>query len=411
MEGDMRTVRGFTILLLLVVSSAMVGALGEDLYGNITDALKAFADPNTGLTSFPTLLISMGGLSEGMGTAYSAVALDSGFLESNPAASSVLKDAELALYHHGWIADSNLEGVVYTIRFNDLGIGFGGNFLFVPFPAYNEWGVKGATDYISESVGTVNVSYNFFSDYYFYGVAAGANFKVAYRSIPAVFALNQSALAVMADAGLQTSFNFLKFYNARAKNFSVGFVVKNLGISSLPDEALPHLATAGFAWSPLRPWTIAVDGDLPFSFPGEPSAPGPYLAVGTTVNITDFLSVQAGGVVSGYNPRVSVGAALAVGTLDLTMNYNLDLSGTASPLDKFSVEARFVLGDSGRGDVAKKAEELYLQGIEEYAAGNYAGAIDLWQQVLALDPKYSPAEHYLSVARDSLALQQDSGTK
>jgi tetratricopeptide (TPR) repeat protein len=134
--------------------------------------------------------------------------------------------------------------------------------------------------------------------------------------------------------------------------------------------------------------------------------------VGTTVNITDFLSVQAGGLVSGYNPRVSVGAALAVGTLDLTMNYNLDLSGTASPLDKFSVEARFVLGDSGRGDAAKKAEELYLQGIEEYAAGNYAGAIDLWQQVLALDPKYSPAEHYLSVARDSLALQQQaSGTK
>jgi len=126
------------------------------------------------------------------------------------------------------------------------------------------------------------------------------------------------------------------------------------------------------------------------------------------VNITDFLSVQAGGVVSGYNPRISIGAALAVGTLALNMNYNLDLSGSASPLDKFSVEARFVLGDSGRGDIARKVEDLYLQGIEEYAAGNYAGAIDLWQQVLALDPKYTPAEHYLKVARDSLALQQQA---
>ena len=256
------------------MSSALAGAQGADLYGSLTDALKAFVDPNTGLTSFPTLLVPLGGLSEGMGTAYSAVALDSGFIDYNPAASSLLKDSELALYHHSWIADSNLEGVVYTVRFNDLGIGFGGKFLYVPFPAYNEWGAKGATDYISESVGTVNVSYNFFSDYYFYGVAAGANFKVAYRSIPAVFALNQSALAVMADAGLQTSFNFLKFYNARAKNFSVGLVVKNLGVSTLADEALPHLATAGFAWSPLRPWTIAVDGDLPFSFPGEPDPPG-----------------------------------------------------------------------------------------------------------------------------------------
>jgi hypothetical protein len=410
----MRTVRGFTILLLLVVSSAVVQALGEGLYGQITDALKAFADPNTGLTSFPTLFVPLGGLSEGMGTAYSAVALDSGFIESNPAASSLLKESELALYHHAWISDSNLEGVVYTIRFNDLGIGFGGKFLYVPFPAYNEWGARGATDYVSESIGTVNVSYNLFSDYYFSAAtaAAGVNFKVAYRNIPVVFALNQSALAVMADAGLQTSFNFMKFYSARAKNFSVGVVVKNLGVSTLADEALPHVATAGFAWSPLRPWIIAVDGNLPFSFAGEPPAPGAYLAIGTTVNITDFVSVQAGGLVSAYNPKISVGAALALGTLALTMNYNLDLSGSANPMDKFSVEARFVLGDSGRGDIAKKAEALYLQGIEEYAAGNYAGAIDLWQQVLAIDPKYTPAEHYLRVAQDSLALQQQaSGTK
>ncbi len=120
--SDMRTVRGFTILLLLIVSSAVVNAQSADLYGNITDALKAFADPNTGLTSFPTLLIPMGGIAEAMGTAYSAVARDSGFIESNPAASSLLKESELALYHHAWIADSNLEGVVYTIRSTTWGL-------------------------------------------------------------------------------------------------------------------------------------------------------------------------------------------------------------------------------------------------------------------------------------------------
>ncbi len=406
----MKAVRPFTISLLLIVNALVVWAAGENAYGSITDILKAFADPNTGLTSFPTLLVPLGGLSEGMGTAYSAVALDSGFIESNPAASSVLKNAELAFYHHNWISDSNLEGVVYTMRFDDLGIGLGGKFLYVPFTAYNEWGVVGAKDYISETVGTLNVSYNFLSNYYFYGIAVGANLKVAWRSIPAVFALNQSALAIMGDVGLQTSVNFLKFYDAQTRNFSMGLVVKNLGYSTLPDESLPQILTAGFAWTPLRPWTLAVDYNQPFSFPGQPPAAWGNLAVGTTVAIARFLSVQGGVLVSASNPKVSVGAALGIGTMALTMNYNLDLSGSLNPLDKFSVEARFVLGDSGRGDLAKKVDELYLQGVEAYAAGNLNQAIALWQQVLQLDPKYLPAAENIRTARASLALQGQPGS-
>ena len=64
----------------------------------------------------------------------------------------------------------------------------------------------------------------------FAGSSVGGNLKVAYRNIPAVFAANQSALAVMGGFGVQTSFNLLKFYSSRTRNFSVGAVVKNLGI-------------------------------------------------------------------------------------------------------------------------------------------------------------------------------------
>jgi hypothetical protein len=405
----MKAALPFTIFLLLLAGCLNAWAGGEKSYADATDVLKAFADPNTGLTSFPTLLVPLGGISEGMGTAYAAVSLDSGFIESNPAASSIMNSAELAFYHHNWIADSNLEGVVYTTRFNDLGIGVGGKFLYVPFTAYNEWGAAGATDYISETIGTLNVSYNFLSDYYFKGIAAGANLKVAYRSIPSVFALNQSAVAVMADMGLRTSFNFLKFYNAQEKNFALGLVVKNLGFSSLSDETLPQSLTGGFAWSPLRPWTIAVDGNIPFSLPGQTPAP----AVGSTVAITSFLSVQGGFLASASNPKISVGAALDIGTLDLTMNYNLDLSGSVNPVDKFSVEARFLLGDSGRAAAAQRADELYLQGVEAYAAGDLVKAIDLWRQVLAIDPRYVPASDNIKTAQETLALQgsRASGTK
>ena len=397
--------RVITILLLLTLQSITLWATGADVYAGLTDWLDLFKDGNTGLTSFPTLQVPLGGLSEGMGTAYAAVNRDAGYIDSNPAASSLLESSELALYHHAWIADSNLEGVVYTIRFNDLGIGFGGKFLYVPFTAYQEWGMATASDYISETVATLNISYNFFSSYYFYGVALGANLKVAYRSIPAIFALGQSALAVMVDAGAQTSFNFLKFFNSRTKNFSLGLVVKNLGASTLPDEILPKLATAGIAWTPLRPWTIAVDFNLPFNFSWEPPAEVWSLATGTTVSVTDFLSIQGGLLFKADNPRISVGAALDLGNLALTMNYNLDLSGSLNPLDKFSVQVKFNLGDSGRAARGQEADTLFLQGVEEYANGNLAKAISLWEEVLQIDPKYLAASDNIRTVRQTMALQ------
>jgi tetratricopeptide (TPR) repeat protein len=409
----MNTRRACAILLLLMMNCITLFAVDTDLYASLTDLLEGFIDPNTGLTSFPTLLVPMGGISEGMGTAYAAMSRDSGFIESNPAASSLLEKTELSFYHRAWISDSSMEGVVYSMRFNDLGIGFGGKFLYVPFTAYNEWGIIKANEYISETIGTMNISYNFFSSYYFYGLAAGANIKVAYRNIPDIASLsvyNQSALAAMADVGMQTSFNLLKFYSAQSKNFSAGLVVKNLGLSTLSDEVLPSVATAGIAWSPLRPWTIAADFNYPFTLSSDTPAESWNVAVGTTVAVAEFLSVQAGTLIKPSNPRVSVGAALAMGTLSLIMNYNLDMSSKLNPLDKFSVQAKFDLGDSGRKAHTEQAEALYLQGVEEFANGNYARAIELWQEVLTIDPKYTPAADNIRTVQQTMALQEQLQT-
>jgi tetratricopeptide (TPR) repeat protein len=189
--------------------------------------------------------------------------------------------------------------------------------------------------------------------------------------------------------------------------------VKNLGVSTLPDETLPQVVTAGIAWSPLRPWTIAVDWNYPFTFPWQ-LVPGAmeqlpaeawYFAVGTTVSVTEFLSVQGGVLWKADNPRISIGTALALGMLDLTVNYNLDLSGQLNPLDKFSVQAKFNLGDSGRSTRAGDAAKLYLQGVEEFARGNYEKAIALWEQVLAIDPKYLPAADNIRTVKETMALQ------
>jgi tetratricopeptide (TPR) repeat protein len=402
--------KAFLIALCLLIGCGPVWADNNDLYSGWSGAFSQFADPNTGLTIFPTLLIPMGGRYEGMGTAYTAMALDSGFIESNPSASSLLSQTELAFYHHNWIADSNLEGVVYTVRFNDLGIGFGGKFLYVPFTAYNDWGERGAKGYITESIATMNISYNFFHSYYFFGLAAGTNLKVAYRSIPAVFSANQSSLAFMTDLGLMTSFNipFLKFYHSLDGNFRLGATLKNLGLSSLAGEQLPLMATAGLAYSPLRPWTLACDFNYPFSFdPVNAPAEKWNVAVGTNVNVTSFLSIQSGILLKADNPRLALGTTLEFGTMSIVVNYNLDLSGELNPVDKFSVQAQFDLGDFGRKATQDQADELYRTGVKEYAQGHYEKAIECWKQVLALDPKYTPARESIDMVQQAIDLQRE----
>ena len=378
-----------------------------NFYYEWEEFFAAQADGNTGMTAFPVLLIPMGGKYEGMGTAYTAIAADSGFIEANPSGSSILQYTELSFLHHNWIADSNVEGVVYAVRFDDLGIGLGGKFLYLPFTRYDTWGERQGKGYYSETVATVNISYNFFSNYYFSGVAIGANVKVAYRNVPSAIYPDQSAFSAMVDVGILTRLDFLKLFISRSKNFSFGAAVKNLG-SFAAGDPLPSMATFGVAYSPVRPMTIAVDLNIPFSldpenFPQEDWS----VASGLSVVVTDFLSIQGGLHLNGDNPRISVGSTLQLEKTSFIANYNLDLSGRINPLDKFSVEAKLHLGDMGRAELQKKAEELYLTGLEAYADGNLAEAIQYWEMVLEVDPKFIPARENIETATRALELQKE----
>jgi hypothetical protein len=130
--------------------------------------------------------------------------------------------------------------------------------------------------------------------------------------------------------------------------------------------------------------------------------------VGTNVLVTSFLSVQGGVLMKADNPRVSVGAALTLGTLALNMNYNLDLSGSLNPLDKFSVQAKFDLGDGGRAARAQEAQSLFLQGTDVFADGNYEKALALWKEVLKIDPGYLPARDNIRIAMQTIVVQEQS---
>ncbi len=399
---------------ILILVSCYVGAADlADFYSDLSSlgSDTFISDKNTGLTVFPTLLIPSGGLYEGMGTAFTAVASDASYIEANPAASSTLQYTELALNHNNWIADSNMEGVIYTTRFNNLGIGFGGKFLYVPFMAYNRWGEELASSYYSESVATMNVSYNFFPSYYFYGIALGINIKAAYRNVPAALysghlVENQSVFTLMTDVGFLTRFNFAKFYASRDRNFSLGGVVKNIGLDAL-GEPLPSVATAGIAYSPIRPLIVSLDFNYPFSL----STPSDQwekwnIASGMNLTLTNFFAIHSGFSYRGSNPRFTIGSEVTLKKISITANYTLDMATQLTSLDKFTVQMKLNLGDKGRHGKEQKVDDYYIAGLKEYANGNYYRAMKFWEAALKIDPTFQPAAENIAVAEDAIDLQK-----
>ena len=390
-------------LLIFLSASFLYSADISDIYYNADSFLDSLDDPNTGLTTFPTLLIPMGGRFEAMGTAFTAVADDASYIESNPAGSASLTYTELSFYHNDWIADTNIESVTFTTRRHNLGIGAAAKFLYVPFTEYNTFGERESKGYFSESVIILNSSYNFFSNYDFFGLSVGGNLKFAYRSIPAEIYEGQSDIAVMADLGVLTRFNFLKFYSSRDKNTSAGVVVKNIGITKL-DDPLPLETTAGIAYSPLRPVIVSFDLTVPLSLnPSEQPAEQWSFATGLDVAVTDFFSVQTGFRHRGSNPRFSLGSRMDLEDISFNVNYTLDLT-TQVGLDRFSIASSLNLGDRGRSITAAEVDGYYIAGLKSYAEGNLEEAVENWEKALELDPGFTPALANLLTAKRTLQL-------
>lgn len=395
------------VLAIVLISFPVAPGLADassDLYEFVSSYFSP--DPNAGLTVFPSLLIPMGGLAEGMGMAYTAVAQDSSYFEFNPAASSSLEKTELAVFHNNWIADTRIEGAVYTLRYKALGFGIAGKWLYLPFTGYDDFGDREGSGYYSEALVAFNASYNFLAGYYFNGLALGATGKIAYRSVPTEIedAAGNSALGTMLDLGLLTRFNALKFYSSRQKNASVGLTLKNFGPPVL-GEPLPTVASLGLAYSPLRPLIVSFDFSKPINLVEPEKSEQPNYAAGFVLSMTKFFQLQGGFLLKGGNPRISLGSSFSIELVRLTVNYTLDLTTQFTPLNRISIQAAFDLGDFGRAELAKKVDTLYLSGLDAYAAGDTAAAVAAWSECLKLDSGFDPARESLLAAKGSLDLQ------
>ncbi|HTX73209.1 MAG TPA: UPF0164 family protein [Rectinemataceae bacterium] len=391
---------------LLLSGAGLAAQILPDTYQAVSQFLNP--DPNTGLTTFRSLLIPMGGLEEGMGTAYTAVSKDSSYFEANPAASSTLDFTELAIYHNNWIADTKIEGAVYTIRTKQFGFGAAGKWLYLPFTAYDQFGDRQGAGYYSEAMAGFNVSYNFLPGYYFSGIAVGATGKLAYRAVPDVAngaTAGNSALGEMVDLGMLTRFDFGKFDHWRGKNFSIGLALKNLGPPVLGDP-LPTTASFGLAYSPLRPTTFSLDVSKPINLLDPALSENMAVAGGFLIDVTSFFRMQGGLLIKGGNPRLTVGSSVDFELMRVAVNYTLDLTTQLTPLNRISIQASFLLGDLGRADLAKKVDTLYLNGLEAYANGDNAKAEEFWKEALTLDPTFDPAKESLHAALSAEQLKQ-----
>ncbi|GAB1481671.1 UPF0164 family protein [Treponema sp.] len=393
-----------SITAFFIGVTTILGAVDipNDTYVSVSEYLDRVygIDANQGLTSLPVLDIPMGGRSEGMGTAFAAVADDISFIEWNPAGSSMLKDTELAFFHNNWIADTKIEGAVYGTRFGDLGIAAGGKWLYLPFTEYNDYGDRASKGFYSESVAILNASYNFLSGYYFSGISVGANLKGAFRFVPnysddegniiSGSGASQSAFAPMLDLGALTRFNLLKFYYSRERNASVALVLRNAG-PAVQEDPLPSVLTMALAYKPLRPLLFSFDYSLPMNFKTPAESEKPYFALGFSTEVTRFLSMRTGALVKPGSFRFSLGSAIALNGIDLDINYTLDMLTQLQVLNRVSLAARFNLGDRGRAALVSKVDDLYLRGLEEYARGEMESALRLWDEALKLNPKFDPA--------------------
>ncbi len=397
--------RGIALCALTIAILHPVLSLDfNDIYTFVGEPAESQTS-NAGLTLFPTLIIPIGGEFEGMGQAYTAVARDVSFLDANPAASSTLEFTEITFTHNNWIADSSIDGLLYTQRARAFGFGAGGKFLHLPFTEYDERSRQVAGGRYSEGTVGLNLSYNLFRSFYFPGVAVGATVKGAYRYVPPAIAPDQSAAALAADVGLLSRFNFLKSFASRTPNFAIGASARNLG---LPVEGvpLPTVITAGIAYDPIRPITIATDLILPVSFAAEVPAPPIGGAAGLSVQITRFFSLRSGVLLRWGASRFSAGATLELTDFSVDMNYNLDLGTQFRFMDRFSVQMRLNFGDEGRETLQDRVDQLYLNAWRAAASGEIDRAVELSSSALELDPDFTPAMELLALSLETIELQQ-----
>ena len=400
-----------TAIAFSLISQAFALDL-TDVYNTLGSSFYNMIDKNEGMTSFQSLNIPCGGREESLGSAFTGLADDICFFDYNPAASCLLKKGEVALFHNSWIADSNMETLAWADRFGDLGLGAKLKCFYTPFTEYNFFGDRVAGNYYSETTACVNASYNFFHGYYFKGLVPDYTNNETNAVIEGS-GLAQSALGLMADIGVMTTFDCFKSFDSRDANLRVGVSAVNLGASLKGfgsqgsfglDDPLPSALCAGASYRLFKFLAFTADFRQPINFQ-DFSKSGLWSAgIGIDWTVTSYLEFMAGFRLKGGNPRFSLGSEFKIKKFIFDVNYTFDLTSSLNPVNHFSLSARVALGDRGRKIKQENCDKYYTMGLDEYAKGNYDEAVKWWTEALKEDKSFTPAKKWIETVRGSQRL-------
>ena len=427
MNKSKRVFVTFSLILIFLLPATVNALEYSDLADALTDLGYFESSKNEGITSFRSLLIPIGGRPESLGSAYTGLCDDAGYMNYNSAASCLLSNTQACAYHNSWIADSKLDTIVYTTRIDNFGFGLQAGCLYMPFSEYNLFGERVNASYYSETNAAANISYNFLAGYDFKGLALGATVKSAFRSVPdytdndtdaiiSLSGLTQSGIGIMADVGLMLQFNFLKFFASRTPNVRIGISAQNLGAAFTGfgsksgiklDDPLPTYFAAGLSCQFLPVITATFDIKQPVDLFHPKQYQMFSVSGGIILAFTNNFSLLLGTEFKGGNPRFSVGSELQLSNARLNFNYTLDLTSSFNPVNRMSISAKIVMGDRGRAERQKRIDELYLQGLDYYANAEWEKAIEKWEEVLKINKRYDPAILGIESARSQILMYEE----
>ncbi len=330
-----------------------------------------------------------------------------------------MQNTEISCLHNSWIADSKLETVNYTQRRENLGWGASFRCFYIPFTEYGLEGTKKASGYYSETFLVGNVSYNFLAGYDFKGIALGANFKLGLMSFPPfkgqdsgatsnpqANAKAQTGFATLIDLGMIIRANLFKTFYSEEPNFSFGLSFKNFG-PPIKKNAPPAYISLGFAYRPVNIFLFTIDLKQNINLTKINNSGKPYGSLGVMFNITKYFNLLGGIGVRGGNPHFNIGGEVNLKNIQINANYSLDLSNQTTALNKISISAKISLGDDGRKKRKDKVKDLYIKGLKAYKARNYEKAVQIWEEILKINPRFDPAIEGINVAKKQKEMQDE----
>jgi hypothetical protein len=306
-----------------------------------------------------------------LGGAYSSVANDVYYMDSNPAGGDPSKVFKLSLIHQEWIEDVNFEAVRLSRGITDqLFVGLGFTYLYLPFTYYDDYGYSdGKTYTISQCMGMLNVGYKFRD----LNLAVGANLKGFYNYVPEQLYEGQSYFLFAADIGIISRMNVLKTFIGPEPSLTLGMTVKNIGYSDFM-EKLPTEAHFGISYRILRNLLLTGETVIPFYEPISGS-------VGAEFDIAKTFFLQAG-VQIVENPMLGVGFGYR------NKDFNIYASYTPSMAfrNMMSVSVEFTFGQTKSQAIEKEIDRLMVQALDLFVEKKYEEALKNIDKVMALDP-------------------------